>query len=222
MIERKTWGMAALRPVATAEQRSTGAETYQHECFEAGILAQLDALFRVALRMTGHIHDAEDLVQETVARALARRAQFTPGSNLRAWLFTIERSIYINAYHSKRRTPPLQSLDEVEEAVLYGVGGASPSSSAETVLLRDLASREIRAALDTLPRHYRLAVHLTDVVGLSYAEVAQTMGCALGTVMSRVHRGRALLRQTLTALDTSPGTPDALGESTVDPVAAAA
>jgi RNA polymerase sigma-70 factor, ECF subfamily len=167
------------------------------ESFEDGILVHLPILHHVALRLTRRHHDAEDLVQETVARALAHQAQFQRGTNLCAWLLTIERSIFLNAHRRMRQAPPLQSMDAVDESTLYGTGAMHSSPSAEHVLLHGRIDDAIVEALRTLPAHYRVAVLLCDVQGLSYAEIAQQMGCALGTVMSRVHRGRALLRQML-------------------------
>jgi len=167
------------------------------ENFEDGILAHLPALHRVAVRLTCRPYDAEDLVQETVARALAYRAQFHPGTNLRSWLLTIERSIFLNSRRSVRHGPQLQSMDNLDENTLYSSSAVSASPSAEHVLLHGRIDDAIVDALHRLPEHYRVAVELCDVQGLSYAEIAQQTGCALGTVMSRLHRGRALLRRAL-------------------------
>jgi RNA polymerase sigma-70 factor (ECF subfamily) len=177
------------------------------ESFEDGILDHLPVLHRVAVRLTRRQHDAEDLVQETVARALAHRAQFQHGTSLRAWLLSIERSIFLNAHRRMRSTPRLQSLDEVNESTLYGAGLMGSSPSAEHVLLHGWLDDVIVEALGTLPAPYRLAVELCDVQGLSYAEIAQQMGCALGTVMSRLHRGRALLRRALAEPSGEPPAP---------------
>ena len=197
MIDHTPSALPGRRPLPATTAAGIATDAHKDQSFEADIVAQLDFLYRAALRLTRHVHDAEDLVQETVARALTYRARFTPGSNLSAWLFTIERSLYFNAYRRKQSAPCMQLMDDVEEATLYGAYGAQPRSSAETVLLHALVDPQITAALDALPRHYRLAVHLADVVGLSYTEMAQAMGCAPGTVMSRLHRGRALLRRAL-------------------------
>jgi RNA polymerase sigma-70 factor (ECF subfamily) len=175
------------------------------ERFEAGLVSQLPALRRMALRLTGQVPDAEDLVQETVARALAHRAQFQPGTNLRAWLCTIQRSIFVSAYRRRRRAPMLQSLEILEdEGTLYAAYGARAAASAEQVFLHGRMDDTLVAALASLPEHYRLPVLLCDVQGLSYAEAAQAMQCALGTVMSRLHRGRARLRAALSARDREP------------------
>lgn len=178
------------------------------ESFEAGLVSQLPVLRRLALRLTGQVPDAEDLVQETVARALAHRAQFQPGSNLRAWLCTIQRSIFISAYRSRSRAPLLKSLEILEEeGALYHADGGRAEASAEHVVLRGQMDDTLVAALTNLPAHYRLPVLLCDVQGLSYAEAARVLRCALGTVMSRLHRGRARLRVALSARYGDPGMP---------------
>ena len=203
------------------EYNSTGGER-DDESFEAGLLAHLPALHRVAVRLTRRPYDAEDLVQETVARALAYRAQFHPGTNLRSWLLTIERSIFLNSHRSVRHAPHLQSMDNLDENTLYSASGVSASRSAEHVLLHGQIDDRIVDALRSLPAHYRVAVELCDVQGLSYAEIAQQMGCALGTVMSRLHRGRTLLRQALTELHSHSNAPVTLPTRTVQPVTDAA
>jgi RNA polymerase sigma-70 factor (ECF subfamily) len=192
------------------------------ESFDEGILAHLPALHRLAIRLTCRPYDAEDLVQETVARALAYRAQFHPGTNLRSWLLTIERSIILNSYRSVYRAPQLQSMDNLDENTLYSMSGVSGSPSAESVLLHEQIDDKVVDTLRTLPEHYRRAVLLCDVQGLSYAEIAQQMGCALGTVMSRLHRGRALLRQALTELHRQSSAAVTLPTRTGQPVTDAA
>ena len=179
------------------------------QSFEEGLLTHLPALQRAALRLTRHPQEAEDLVQETMARALTYRGQFHPGTNLRAWLLTIERSLFLSAYRRARQIPRLQSMDDVDESTLYGAGERWASPSAEHVLVHGRMDEGIVAALRTLPTHYRQAVLLCDVQGLSYAETAQQLGCALGTVMSRLHRGRALLRAALGGPDPDPTPPAA-------------
>ena len=135
-------------------------------------------------------------------RALTYRHQFRRDSNLRAWLITIMRSLFVSAYRRKRRAPQVQSLSESEgEETLYGPGGTRGSPSAEHMMLHTWLDQELLTALASLPEHFRRAVELCDVDGLTYQETAQVMGCALGTVMSRLHRGRALLRKALTGSD---------------------
>ncbi len=172
------------------------------ESLEDGILALLPVLHHVAFRMTRGPQDAEDLVQDTVMRALTYRHQFRRDSNLRAWLITIMRSLVVSAYRRKRRAPQVQSLSDSEgEEALYGPGGIQGSPSAEHMMLHTWLDQELLAALASLPEHFRRAVELCDVDGLTYQETAQVLGCALGTVMSRLHRGRALLRKALTRSD---------------------
>jgi RNA polymerase sigma-70 factor (ECF subfamily) len=165
------------------------------DLFSAELVDQIPALRRVALRLTRHAADAEDLVQETVTHALERRAQFQLGTNLRAWLFTIQRSLFINAYR-RRHGAWLGSLEDEE----HGDGGAEEAlttSSAEETMLASWVDEDLRGALAALPEHYRDAVLLRDVAQWSYAQIAEKLDCPPGTVMSRLHRGRALLRQLL-------------------------
>jgi RNA polymerase sigma-70 factor, ECF subfamily len=201
----------------------TATETGRHgyDTFVDEVVDHLDVLHRVARRLTRQTQDAEDLVQETITRALARRAQYHPGTNLRAWLLTIERSLFVSAYRRARWGPLTQSLDEVEEGSLYSRGALAPSLSAESALLQDWMDPDLVAAINTLPEHYREAVVLSDVEGLSYAEMAQRMGCPPGTVMSRLHRGRRLLRQALTDGGRDPEAHTALPTHPVQPLRAA-
>jgi RNA polymerase sigma-70 factor (ECF subfamily) len=149
--------------------------------------------------MTNGAHDAEDLVQETVIRALTHRHQFHADTNLRAWLITIMRSIAVTTYRRTHRAPQVQRLDESEqEQALYGPGGRYGSPSAEQMMLTTWLDQDLKAALASVPEHFRRAVELCDLHGLTYRQAAQALGCALGTVMSRLHRGRALLRKALT------------------------
>ena len=208
--------------MSTMAMTATDTRLHGYDTFVDEVVDHLDVLSRVARRLTRQTQDAEDLVQETIARALARRAQFHPGTNLRAWLLTIERSLFVDAYRRARRGPLTQSLDEVEEGSLYSRGALAPSLSAESALLQDWMDPDLVAAINTLPEHYREAVVLSDVEGLSYAEMAQRMGCPLGTVMSRLHRGRRLLRRALADAGRDPQAPVALPTHPVQPLCAAA
>jgi RNA polymerase sigma-70 factor (ECF subfamily) len=163
------------------------------EGFAVELVGQIPALHRGALRLTRHEADAQDLVQETMTRALERRAQFQPGTNLRAWLFTIQRSLFINAYRRRRQVAWLGSLEEEEREV----EAALTTSSAEEAMLEGWVDEDLRGALAALPEHYREVVVLRDVAQRSYAQIAAQLACPPGTVMSRLHRGRALLRQVL-------------------------
>jgi RNA polymerase sigma-70 factor (ECF subfamily) len=156
----------------------------------------MPALHRWALRLTHHEADAQDLVQETVTRALERRTQFQPGTNLRAWLFTIQRSLFINACRRRRQITWLGSLEDAEQS---GVEAALSTSSTEETMLQTWVDEDLRGALAVLPEHYREVVVLRDVAQWSYAQIAAKLDCPPGTVMSRLHRGRALLRQLIRA-----------------------
>jgi RNA polymerase sigma-70 factor (ECF subfamily) len=206
----------------TALAMTRAAGTPAPDTFVEEILQHLDVLGRVAQRLTRHTQDAEDLVQETVARALARRTQFAPGTNLRAWLLAIERSLFISAYRHARRGPHTQAMDDLEESLLYGRGGLTPSPSAESDLLQEWTDPEVVAALAALPEYYRTAVVLSDVQGLSYAQIMGRMGWPLGTLTSRLHRGRALLRRALGDQGRMPTAPRASRTRQLQPLAVAA
>jgi RNA polymerase sigma-70 factor (ECF subfamily) len=204
----------------TAPERGTN----EHDTFVDEVVDHHDVLSRVAWRLTRQAQDAEDLVQETIARALSRRGQYQPGTNLRAWLLAIERSLFVSAYRHARRGPTTASIDDIEEGVLYSRSGLVPSPSAETTLLQDWVDHDLVAAVQALPEHYRVAVLLSDVQGLSYAEILQRMGWPLGTLTSRLHRGRALLRRALTdrSGEWEPGAPGARTAHAAQPLRAAA
>ncbi len=164
------------------------------------MLSFLDALYRTALRMTLSPADAEDLVQETYIKAFRFRSQFTPGTNLKAWLFRILTNTFINSYRKKASRPETTELDDVEEATLYrrmSERSAAPTGQdpAREVLDR-IVSSEITAALEDLPEKFRTVV-LLDVEGFSYKEIAEVVDIPIGTVMSRLHRGRKFLQQRL-------------------------
>jgi RNA polymerase sigma-70 factor, ECF subfamily len=207
--------------MSTMPLTASDTHLHGHDTFVDEVVGHLDLLQRVARRLTRQVQDAEDLVQETITRALDRRAQFHPGTNLRAWLLAIERSLFVDAYRRARRGPLTQSLDAVEEGILYSGGGMVPSPSAESALLQQWMDPDLVAALNTLPQPYREAVQLADVQGLSYAQMMQRMGCPPGTVMSRLHRGRKLLRQALADRGLHPEAPVALVTRPVQPLPAA-
>ncbi len=155
-------------------------------------------LYPAALRMTRNPSDAEDLVQETVAKAYAAFHQFTPGTNLRAWLQRILSNTFINGYRKKRREPIQDLGAEFQEDWQTGRDPLMPPSrSAEAVAIERLASSEILLALRELPAEFRVAIYLADIEGYAYREIAEMMDTPIGTVMSRLHRGRAKLRQRL-------------------------
>jgi RNA polymerase sigma-70 factor (ECF subfamily) len=177
--------------------------------FEELAMEYMPALFTAAMRMTRNQADAEDLVQETYLKAYRAFDSFTEGSNLRAWLYKILTNTYINSYRSKRRRPEETDLDDVEELYLYRrMSGAELSSlaqSAEDVALESFADDEVKLALESLPEQFRLAVLLADVEGFSYKEIAEIADVPVGTVMSRIHRGRRALQKALYDLATRRG-----------------
>ncbi|HUQ17482.1 MAG TPA: sigma-70 family RNA polymerase sigma factor [Candidatus Saccharimonadales bacterium] len=170
------------------------------DSFEADALSYLDALYRTGLRMTRSEADAEDLVQETYIRAFRFRDQFTPGTNLKAWLFRILTNTFINQYRRKAVRPQSTELDDVDESILYrrmrDVAPASESPDPEAIIVDNTVSGEVKQALEELPEKFRTTV-LLDVEGFSYKEIAETLDIPIGTVMSRLHRGRKFLQKRL-------------------------
>jgi RNA polymerase sigma-70 factor (ECF subfamily) len=170
-----------------------------NDAFETEALSFLDALYRTALRMTRSEADAEDLVQETYIRAFRFRDQFTPGTNLKAWLFRILTNTFINSYRRRQAQPEFTELDDVDEFSLYRrmAGGAAASSrDPESEFLSGVVDTEVKDALAELPEKFRSVV-LLDVEGFSYKEIAEMLGIPIGTVMSRLHRGRKFLQKRL-------------------------
>ena len=169
--------------------------------FERDAMQYLDQLYSAAMRMTRNPTDAEDLVQETYAKAYAAFHQFKPGTNLKAWLYRILTNTYINSYRAKQRRPEESDLDDVEDLYLYrrigGLEAARVGRSAEDELLDLFGEAEVKSAVEELPENFRMAVLLADVEGFSYKEIAEILDIPIGTVMSRLHRGRKALEKLL-------------------------
>ena len=165
--------------------------------FEAEALASLDSLYRTALRLTRVPADAEDLVQETYLKAFRAAASFEPGTNLRAWLFTILHNTARNRVRDRARDTVAIDSEAVERAAALSPFGASGPETPESLLLRDTLAPELQGAIDALPEAFREAVWLRDVEEFSYAEIAKMLDIPIGTVMSRISRGRHLLYEHL-------------------------
>ena len=169
--------------------------------FAEDAMPLMDSLYSAALRMTRNAADAEDLVQETYLKAYRAYERFETGTNLKAWMYRILTNTYINAYRKKQRRPDEQDLDDVEDLYLYrrigGLEGSTLGRSAEDELMDLFGEAEVKDAVEDLPEHYRLPILLADVEGFAYKEIAEILDVPIGTVMSRLHRGRKQLQKRL-------------------------
>lgn len=169
--------------------------------FERDAMEFAPQLYSAALRMTRNPADAEDVVQETFLKAYRAYASFEEGTNLKAWLYRILTNTYINRYRKKSRRPDEVDLGEVEDLYLYRRLGAAntpdSSRSAEEAVLEGIVDEDVKRAVEALPERFRLPVLLADVEGFAYKEIAEIMDVPIGTVMSRLHRGRKQLQKAL-------------------------
>ena len=166
--------------------------------FEAEALPHMDALYRTALRMTKNETDAEDLVQEAFVKAYRFWDKFETGSNCRAWLFKIMTNIFINDYRSKSRSPMSVNMDDIDDNFLFGqLATIGPGDDPEKQLFAKIFDDDVKKAIEELPDDFRLVVVLSFLEGFSYQEIAEIADLQLGTVKSRLHRGRKLLQKKL-------------------------
>ncbi len=181
----------------TAVAQQTPADAPERAPFEEEALTHADQLYRIALRLSGSPQTAEELVQETYLRALRAWESYRPGTNLAAWLATILRNVYLDEARKQSRRPAVEVLDDESEYFLYDqLAGETPPQTHEVVLNR-LSGEAILDAIANLPENFREAVVLVDVGDFSYQDAAEILDVPIGTVMSRLHRGRRLLKRAL-------------------------
>ena len=183
---------------AEETERTAGDERELKERFERDALPLLNTLYPAALRLTRNPADAEDLLQETFLRAYRGFGGFTEGTNLKAWMYRILTNTFINAYRKRQREPVTVLEDEIPDWYLYDqLRESGESASAESRVLEALPDEDVKEALESLPESFRMAVWLADVEGFHYKEIAEILDIPIGTVMSRLHRGRKALEKRL-------------------------
>jgi len=182
-----------------AEQAKADELAERRRLFQDQALPFMDQLYGAAMRMTKNPADAADLVQETFVKAFAAFSQFEQGTNLKAWLYRILTNTFINVYRKKQRDPYQGTIDDLEDWQLGGAESATSTTtrSAEAEAIDRMPASAVKDALQSIPEDFRLAVYFADVEGFAYQEIADIMKTPVGTVMSRLHRGRRLLRELL-------------------------
>jgi RNA polymerase sigma-70 factor (ECF subfamily) len=202
----------------TSDAVTTGEAQDPRALFEEQALPFMDQLYAAAMRMTRNPADAADLVQETFVKAFAAFGQFQQGTNLKAWLYRIQTNTFINIYRKNQRNPYQGTIDDLEDWQLGGAESVTQSlstRSAEAEAIDHLPDSTVKDALQAIPEDFRLAVYYADVEGFSYQEIADIMKTPVGTVMSRLHRGRRLLRDSLTDYARERGIISDVGDTVV-------
>ncbi len=199
------FGEVSLAAMTTSTDQTPaddrGAEKSDaRDLFEAQAIPFMDQLYAAAMRMTRNPSDAADLVQDTFVKAFAAFGQFQQGTNLKAWLYRILTNTFINSYRKNQRNPYQGTIDELEDWQLGGAESITQgrsTRSAEVEAIDHLPDSDVKDALQSIPEDFRMAVYFADVEGFSYQEIADIMKTPVGTVMSRLHRGRRMLRELL-------------------------
>jgi len=184
----------------TTSTDKTPAPDEARALFEEQAIPYMDQLYAAAMRMTRNPSDASDLVQDTFVKAFAAFGQFQQGTNLKAWLYRILTNTFINGYRKNQRNPYQGTIDELEDWQLGGAESVTQgrsTRSAEAEAIDHLPDSDVKDALQSIPEDFRMAVYFADVEGFSYQEIADIMKTPVGTVMSRLHRGRRMLRELL-------------------------
>ncbi|SEC02626.1 RNA polymerase, sigma subunit, ECF family [Paramicrobacterium humi] len=216
LLERPRALDVDLAVMSAPEDSAPPQDADPRDLFEEQAMPFLDQLYGAAMRMTKNPADAQDLVQETFVKAYAAFGQFTQGTNLKAWLYRILTNTYINMYRKKQREPYQSAIDDLEDWQMGGAESTTAPShrSAESEAIDHMPDSAVKEALQSIPEDFRLAVYLADVEGFSYQEIADIMKTPIGTVMSRLHRGRRMLRDHLTDYAVERGITAATARST--------